>query len=256
MCFTVALVRNNKLITAERYYNELPIKGIKPEVGTPLFSDDIRETIPQYYLVSGFSHPRLPIVKPDGIFLYEWGLIPSWIKDAEAAKDIRTKTLNAVGETVFEKPSYRKSIASQRCLLGISAFYEWREVKGAKYPYLIHATGNEIFSLGAIYDSWINKETGEIRNTFSILTTPANPLMEKIHNLKKRMPLILSPRDEMQWIDPSLKPNQINALIKPYDENDMTAYTISRAANNARNNRNMPEIMEKVEYRELVGSYE
>jgi len=254
MCFTVALVRNNELITAERYYNELPIKGIKPDSEVSLFRSDgftsnetLTNDFPQYYFVSGFSHPRLPIVKEDGIFLYEWGLIPSWIKDAEAANDIRSKTLNAVGETVFEKPSFRKCIVSQRCLLGVSAFYEWREVNGAKYPYLIHATENDIFSLAAIYDTWTDRHTGEIRNTFSILTTPANPLMEKIHNLKKRMPLILSPLDEMKWIDPTLKTEQINKLIKPYDEKDMSAYTISRAANNARNNRNVKEIMERVE---------
>jgi putative SOS response-associated peptidase YedK len=84
-----------------------------------------------------------------------------------------------------------------------------------------------------------------------IFTTLSIPLMDKIHNLKKRMPLILSPSDEIKWIDPSLKIEQIIELIKPYPENDMTAYTISRAANNARNNRNVPEILNRVEYPEL-----
>lgn len=85
--------------------------------------------LPNNYFVSGFSHPQLPIIKHDGLFLYEWGLIPLWIKDIHAAKAIRTKTLNAVGETIFEKPSFRKSIISQRCLLGVYGFYEWREYK-------------------------------------------------------------------------------------------------------------------------------
>ena len=261
MCFTVALVRNNKLITAERYYNEAPLKGIIKEkddivfrADNQLFGDTQAQhstEFPEYYFVSGFSHPELPILKADGIYLYQWGLIPSWIKDTQSANEISNKTLNAVGETVFEKPSFRKCIPSQRCVLGVSGFYEWRDVNGVKYPYFVHATENDIFSLGAIFDTWVDRASRETRNTFSILTTHSNPLMDKIHNLKKRMPLILSTSDEMKWIDPSLKPEQIIELIKPYPENDMTAYTISRAANNARNNRNVPEILNRVEYPEL-----
>jgi putative SOS response-associated peptidase YedK len=136
-------------------------------------------------------------------------------------------------------------------LLPVSGFYEWREVNGVKYPYYIQLKEQDYFSLGSIYDTWINKDTGEIRNTFSILTTPANPIMEKIHNLKKRMPLILSTEDQLKWLDPDLKTEHIKELIKPFPDTDMKAYTISRAAGNARNNRDIPEIMEKVEYEEL-----
>jgi len=242
MCFTVAIVRKGELITAQEYYSNLPVvkaKGV------------ILPEIPSFYLVSGFSHPRLAIVREEGVFLHEWGLIPSWVKNEAIANDLRSKTLNAVGETAFEKPSFRKSIAAQRCLLPVSGFYEWREVNGVKYPYYIQLQEQDYFSLGSLYDSWINRETGEIRNTFSIITTPANPLMEKIHNLKKRMPLILSPDDEMKWLDSSLKADSVKELIKPFPDRKMKAYTISREANNARNNRNIPGIMSRVEYEEL-----
>jgi putative SOS response-associated peptidase YedK len=137
-------------------------------------------------------------------------------------------------------------------LLPVSGFYEWREFKGNKYPYYIRLAETDYFSLGSIYDTWLNYETGELKNTFSIITTPANPLMEKIHNLKKRMPLILSPGDEMKWLDPGLKTDQIKELIKPFPEIKMTAYTISRDANNAKNHRDYPEIMNPVNYPELV----
>ena len=242
MCFTVAIVRKGELITAQEYYSNLPVvksKGV------------ILPEIPSFYLVSGFSHPRLAVVREDGVFLHEWGLIPSWVKNEAIADDLRSKTLNAVGETAFEKPSFRKSIASQRCLLPVSGFYEWREANGIKYPYYIQLQEQDYFSLGSLYDTWINRETGEIRNTFSIITTPANPLMEKIHNLKKRMPLILSPDDEMKWLDSTLKTDSVKELIKPFPEKRMKAYTISRMANNARTNRDIPEIMNPVDYGEL-----
>jgi putative SOS response-associated peptidase YedK len=242
MCFTVAIVRKGELMTAQEYYSDLPVVRKSGE--------SIPE-LPYHYLVSGFSHPRLAIVKQDNVSLFEWGLIPSWVKDQKAADELRSKTLNAVGETLFEKPSFRNSITSKRCLLPVSGFYEWREVNGVKYPYYIQLKEQDYFSLGSIYDTWINKDTGEIRNTFSIITTPANPFMEQIHNLKKRMPLILAPEDHQKWLVPDLKTEHIKELIKPFPETQMKAYTISRDAGNARNNRDVPGIMERVDYTEL-----
>jgi len=242
MCFTVAIVRKGQLLTVEEYYRNLPV--VK-EKGFPV------PEVPLYFLVNGFEHPKLPIVKEDGISLYQWGLIPSWAQNTSKANDIQSKTLNAKAETIFEKPSFQKSIVSQRCLLPVAGFYEWQDVNGVKYPYFVSLKEQEHFSIGAIYDHWQDNTTGEIRKTFSIITTPANPLMEKIHNLKKRMPLILSANDEMKWLNNSLKPEQVKLLIRTFPEQSMEAYTISRAANNTKNKRNIPEIMDKVIYPEI-----
>lgn len=242
MCYTIEYAEQRAARIAARYKKLVP-----PEKATSLPSQ-----LPMFYLVSGFEHPSLPIVKNDGIFLFEWGLIPSWIKDSSSAIEIQNRTLNAVGETVFEKPSYKKSILEQRCLLPVHGFYEWRSFQKKKYPYLIQVRSNAIFSLGAIYETWVNRATGETKNTFSILTTPANPMMEKIHNLKKRMPLILREEDEKQWVDPSLTHDQIVALIKPYDDHDMTAHTVSQFANSVHHLRNVPEITAAVYYPELT----
>lgn len=243
MCYNIEYIEKRAAKYAERYKDTVEPDWSKRNL--------VEDELPEYYFVSGFSHPRLPIVKQEGIFLYQWGLIPAWAKDAQGAKEIQSKTLNAVGETVFGKPSFRKSIASKRCLLGVNGFYEWRDFNSKKYPYLIKVKGDELFSLGCIYENWVDKSTGEIKNTFSILTTPANPMMEKIHNLKKRMPLIISREKEKSWIDNSLSPEQIKSLIKSFPENEMEAYTISTQANSPRNNRNVPEILNPVEYPEL-----
>ena len=243
MCYNIAFLEKRMDRYDERYGNVLP-----PDITQRM----LQKELPLYFFVSGFSHPVLPIVKSDGIFLYEWGLIPFWNKTVQSAIEIQSKTLNAVGETIFEKPSYRKSILSKRCLLGISGFFEWRDVNKVKYPYFIKTKDNNIFSLGCIYDNWTDTTTGEIKNTFSIITTAANPLMETIHNLKKRMPLIIAPEDEMKWIEPSLTKQEIAKLIKPYDEKEMTAYTVSKRINNARNDRNVAENLYEVDYPELT----
>ena len=240
MCFTVALVRKNKLVTALDYYNDLPVKK----------KSDFE--LPEFYFVNGFSHPLLPVYTSEELILSEWGLIPSWVKNIELANEIRNKTLNAMGETVFQKPSFKNNIVSHRCLLPVTGFFEWQDRNGLKYPYFIELTDVEHFSLGAIFDIWTDFETGENRHTFSIVTTQANPKMEKIHNLKKRMPLILSNEDEEKWLDNSLKISDVNKLIKPFPEEKMNAFTISRKANDGRINRNFPEICEPENYSEMM----
>jgi len=106
-------------------------------------------------------------------------------------------------------------------------FHKWWDVNKVKYPYIIHKKSTDIFSLGYIYESWKDKNSGVIKNKFSILTTRANPMMERIHNLKKRMLHIISRKDEKKWIEPNLTPNHIQELIKPYNEADIVAYTVS-----------------------------
>lgn len=244
MCYNITYLENRARAYHERYKDLLPPDWSRQHI-------QFEEEYPAYYFVSGFSHPKLPIVKPDGIFLYEWGLIPSWVKDTESANEIKTKTLNCVGETAFEKSSFKKSISSKRCLLGINGFIEWRDFNKKKYPYFIKVKSDIIFSLGCIYEDWVDRSTGEIKKTFSVVTTPANALMEKIHNLKKRMPLIIPRSREAMWIDSALDKENVIALIKPFSESEMEAYPISTDVNSARNNRNIPEILNKVEYPEL-----
>ena len=54
-----------------------------------------------------------------------------------------------------------------------------------------------------------------------------------------------------KWIDVKTDAEQIKRLIKPYDDSKMVAHTISRIANNARLNRNVPEIINEVIYPEV-----
>lgn len=244
MCYAIAYLTKRLEKYAQRY--EVTINP------TSISDTEIRDNLPVYFFVSGFEHPILPIVSSEGISLSHWGLIPSWVNNVETAKELKTKTLNAKGETIFEKPSFRKAAASQRCLLGINGFYEWRLFNKMKYPYLITILNQEIFSLGCLYNTWQNPENGKQLHTFSIITTPANPLMEKIHNTKKRMPLIIPEDCEKDWISAGLSPSEVTELIKPYNEKDMKAITISQKVNNVKNTRNVPDIMNPVTYPELT----
>ncbi len=242
MCYNIAYLERKILKLAERYKEVISLDDLNITQN---------EDLPLYYFVSGFSHPRLPVISNEGISFREWGLIPFWTKDEKFASKIRNQTLNAVGETVFQKPSFRSVIKRNRCLLPVNGFFEWREVNKIKYPYFISLKNDEIFSLGCIYDSWTNKSSGEIINTFSIITTPANPLMEIIHNNKKRMPLIIPKDAEKEWVNPDLSESKIKSLINPFPDSEMQAYTVSRDINNPKNERNTFKAIKEQKYQEL-----
>jgi putative SOS response-associated peptidase YedK len=66
-----------------------------------------------------------------------WGLIPSWVKDRNQANEIRNKTLNARGESIFEKPAFQSSIREKRCLFFVDGFYEYYHFKRKTFPHFI-----------------------------------------------------------------------------------------------------------------------
>lgn len=216
MCFTVA--NNKSTRDLQQCYNKKVSELKKAERKQAVY-------------LSGFAYPVMAVItseQPDYLSFAKWGLVPGFVKQEDKAKEYAGYTLNAKSETIFEKVSFKKVIDTKRCLIPVTGFYEWRDINKAKYPYYIHLKKEEIFSLGGVYDEWANEETGELTTTFSIITTEANPLMAKIHNIKKRMPLIFSRDNEENWIKNDLTKNGIESLMQPLDENLMEAHTIQK----------------------------
>ncbi|MBN1952299.1 MAG: SOS response-associated peptidase [Bacteroidales bacterium] len=181
--------------------------------------------------VNAFSLPQCPVIctdNPKEIRLYTWGLIPSWSKDKEFAGEIRLKTFNAKSETLDEKPSFRHLVKGKRCLVLTNGFYEWQTLGKLKQPYFIGVKHEEAFALAGLYDSWTDRSSGEIIETFTVITTPANPLMEEIHNTKKRMPLILEKKSEEKWIDPSVPLEKLTDFFRPFNQEAMYAEKVDK----------------------------
>ncbi len=177
--------------------------------------------------ISGFTRAALPIItqaKPELIQLIPWGLIPAWASE-EQAQDLPKNTLNAKSESIFEKASFEPSIVKQRCLVLVDGFYEWQHVGKEKIEYHIHLQENGPFALAGIYAIWQNPRTRILEPSFSIITTPANELMETIHNTKKRMPLILSADQERNWLAP-MSSEEIKSFFKPFDSANMRAQKV------------------------------
>ena len=87
--------------------------------------------------------------------MMRWGLIPSWADDPK----IGSRMINARGETVAEKPSFRKAFRSRRCLIPADGFYEWKKEGSKKQPYRVHRPDEGPFAFAGLWERW--KPTGE-----------------------------------------------------------------------------------------------
>lgn len=182
------------------------------------------------YFYRAFQNPYIPVIAqedPTRVQLMQWGLVPAWSRNQEEAERIRKGTYNARAETLPEKPSFRGPLNKGRCLIIAGGFFEWQQLKERKIPWYITLKGGGPFVFAGLYDAWRDPIKGEMLNTCSIITTRANPLLEKIHNTKKRMPVILREEKEKEWLssDPSLL--QRKQLLQALDEHDLKTHTVS-----------------------------
>lgn len=164
--------------------------------------------------INGFTYIKTPVITDESrgeIDLFNWGLIPFWAKD----DTIKKNTLNARIETVTDKPAFRSSV-DHRCLVLANAYFEWQwlDEKGKeKQKFLIHPVDQEIFAFAGIYSTWKKPGTGELINSYSIITTEANELMSKIHNNKQRMPVVLKQEDQNIWLSGA----EVSKFALPYE---------------------------------------
>lgn len=206
---------------------------------------------PSYYY-HAFSFPELPVVTrrntgDNQLSLFRWGLIPSWTRSDEDAAKIKGMTLNARSESIYEKPAFSESFSKRRCLVPVKGFYEWKHENGKKTPYYIYHPEMPVMSLGALYDRWNIPGGGEVYS-FSIITTSSNTMMSEIHNSKRRMPVIINPDGEEDWLYQGTSPLKLKELMNSYPDNILHAHTVSPMITNSRINRNNEEITKPYSY--------
>jgi putative SOS response-associated peptidase YedK len=208
---------------------------------------------PSYY-VSAFDLPLHPVISnenSESVRFYQWGLIPYWVNDQDAADDIRYKTLNARMESLNKKPSYKNAFDKHRCLILAHGFFEWRHINSKKIPYYIKRKDDQPFAIAGLYDVWENPVTNELQKTFSLITTKASPMMEKIHNTKKRMPFMLDQNTEREWIAEHDNEEVFDAVSLIPDDK-LYAHPVSTKVSKRDTNKNTPDILEPFdEYPEL-----
>jgi putative SOS response-associated peptidase YedK len=160
---------------------------------------------------------------------YRWGLIPHWAKDPR----IGNRMFNARAETLATSPAFRDALGRRRCIVPVDAFYEWQRIGKSKQPYAIEAAAGRPLALAGLWAGWRDEETGELRRTFTIVTTTPNDTMAPIHD---RMPAILAPEDWDRWLgrEPA-ETSELLALLGAPSEGGLRLHPVSRLVNDVRN---------------------
>ena len=206
-----------------------------PEKLTKQFSlDEIRvETLQPRYNIAPTQN-ILTVVSDDTQRHYlgamRWGFLPSWHKDTAKLGG----QINARGETVAEKPTFRAAFGKRHCLVIADGYYEWQVGEdGVKTPQFIHLPARMPFGMAGLWERWTHPTTGEVWATCTIITTAANDDLRPLH---ERMPVIVPPEQYSMWLNPHLSDKAtLQTLLAPYPTNTFTYYPVSTQVNNARN---------------------
>ncbi|WP_026449947.1 SOS response-associated peptidase [Aequorivita capsosiphonis] len=253
MCYDIKASLESQLSRARRKGDPQAIEEILEKL-IPLTD------LPLYH-TSGFSHSELLIYtdrSPNYPEVSTWGLVPHWVKNEDDLKKQWNNTLNARGETIFEKSSFRTSAKNNRCIIYVDGFYEHHHFDGNTYPFFIYRKDKNPMALAGLWSEWKNPDTRGVLNTFSIVTTSGNSMMAKIHNNPKlkapRMPVILPTELEDRWLDKindDLDIQKIKELIVEYPHDELAAHTVAKLRGKAYPG-NVETIADEVLYDELV----
>lgn len=191
----------------------------------------VDEMSPRYNIAPSQGVAVVPNNGENNVEFFQWGLIPSWAKDPK----IGNRMINARAETLAEKPSFRVPYKRRRCLVLTDGFYEWKAEPGSKSktPFYIRLRSEKPFAFAGLWEAWSPNIDDDPLLSCTIITTSPNALMETIH---RRMPVILEPDAYNLWLDPSdQSPKQLDGLLKPYPDEEMMAYPVSRLVNRPSN---------------------
>lgn len=203
---------------------------LTPEIIAATFDVQTPPAVEPRYNIAPTQQAAVVRCHEDGrnrLDLLKWGLVPSWAKDP----GIGSHMINARSETVQEKPAFRNAIKYHRCIVPASGFYEWKLEEKRKQPYYVHAADGAPLGLAGLWERW-NGPEGDLLESFCILTTSANKLMETIHD---RMPVILAPDTYALWLRRNMHdPQQLAQLCQPYPPKLLKAYKVSEMINSPR----------------------
>ncbi len=208
----------------------ISIAGLSAASLEPLFG--LGKTLPFPLSHNLAPSAKIPAIRQQNLSrtlaLLQWGLIPHWAKDQAIAE----YTFNARIETLTQKPSFRDSFKSKRCIVPISGSYEWRQDGRRKKPYYIFREDRNPVALAGLWDCWVDRRSGEQIESCSLISTPATHLMSEIH---ERMPAILEPEYFAVWLDPQFKQTHVLQDILRATEPELEVYAVSGYVSSTRN---------------------
>jgi putative SOS response-associated peptidase YedK len=251
MCYNVAYLTKRKQKYAEHHG--------ETDADVERLGKQLEAITEKHYNASGFIYPNLLVVtnkRPDDFQMLTWGMVPFFMRDVAHPKELKWNTLNCVGEKMFETKSYKNPAEKRRCLICLDGFYEPHHYKGVSYPFFIRHKNDDPMWVAGLWN-----DNGHIQ-TVSLVTVEASPLLGRIHNDKKRMPLILPHEMRRDWLSELESPadkDALRELIQPYDDELLTTYSVPPIRSNKKLGReaagDTPEALEEYHYDALPEEY-
>lgn len=205
-------------------------KELEKRFNASFYSEDLERynPLPNFNVAPSHMHPVMTNLDQDHLQFYRWGLIPFWAKDIK----VGYKMINARKETLLEKKTFKNAVNKKRCIVPFDGFYEWKKTESGKQPFRITTTNTEVFCVAGLWERWSSPDGTDI-HSFTLITQEPNELMQDIHN---RMPAILLPEQERDWLDMSIPSEEAIQLLEPYPSDLMKAYPVSKRVGNVREN--------------------
>jgi putative SOS response-associated peptidase YedK len=201
-------------------------------------AEDLVDDPGGHYNVAPTDNAAVVVERGDrrAITSYRWGLIPHWATDARIAG----RTFNARAETVGSMPAFRDAFRRRRCLVPVDSFYEWRREGTVRQPYRIVREDGLPLALAGLWAGWRDVATGEVRRTFTIVTTTASSRIAELHD---RMPVVVPPDAWSLWLNPEAADlGELHALLVPAEAEPLAIYPVVRLVNDVR--MDGPELVE------------
>lgn len=186
MCSNFQPIKNHHADWVKQHFNcDLPNSDWRPEA---------YPTYPAPFIYLDNGQPRCELA--------QFGLVPHWATDK---KKFGLKTYNARSETVHEKPSYRSAWKERRFGLVLAeSFYEPNWETGKAVRWRIKRADSEPAAIASIWERFIDKDTGEIIFSFSMLTINAtgHEIMKHFHKPEdeKRSVVVLNDNQYQPWL--------------------------------------------------------
>ena len=187
-----------------------------------------QSNFPPRYNVAPTQDVLIVRVAKDGtreLVMARWGLVPFWMKSKPTKPFI-----NARAETVHTTAMFREAFAKRRCLIPATGFFEWQQRGSGKQPYRFTMRDLEPFAFAGLWE--FARIEGEDILSAAIIVGEPNPLVNGIHD---RMPVILMPNDYDLWLDRDNSVENAREMLKPFPDDRMQAYPVSRIVNSPKN---------------------
>jgi putative SOS response-associated peptidase YedK len=208
---------------------EFAVTGKFPENALPS-SWNIAPTNPIYIVRNDENNSR-------ELSIASWGMIGPWLTDETEARASQSRAINARSESIHEKPTFRDSFKSRRCLIPADGYYEWATELGrykTKQPFYISSDNGMPLSIAGIWNTW-RSPSGQTIQSASIITREAVADLATIHH---RMPVMMPRNRWSAWLD--VKNNNprelINLMSTDKPDANLCPVPVSDAVNKVANN--------------------